>query len=83
MQYYLTWYALLPSVRAARSLRNAASSSSGRPLTLPSLQDGLMIDSEKLYTVVTNEILAPYGKEVSSPSDSISRRELTPRARCR
>ncbi|KZV69371.1 HAD-like protein [Peniophora sp. CONT] len=27
--------------------------------------DGLMIDSEKVYTDVTNEILAPYGKEMT------------------
>ncbi|KAJ8083857.1 hypothetical protein PM082_002623 [Marasmius tenuissimus] len=27
--------------------------------------DGLMIDSEKIYTDVTNEILAPFGKEMS------------------
>ncbi|GAA5953858.1 hypothetical protein JCM21900_005493 [Sporobolomyces salmonicolor] len=27
--------------------------------------DGLMIDSERLYTQVTNEVLAPYGKEMT------------------
>ncbi|KAM0754059.1 hydrolase [Meredithblackwellia eburnea MCA 4105] len=27
--------------------------------------DGLMLDSERLYTVVTNELLAPYGKEMT------------------
>ncbi|ORY75936.1 HAD-like domain-containing protein [Leucosporidium creatinivorum] len=27
--------------------------------------DGLMIDSEKLYTIVTNRILAPYGREMT------------------
>ncbi|GAA6046887.1 hypothetical protein JCM3770_003412 [Rhodotorula araucariae] len=27
--------------------------------------DGLMIDSERLYTVASNEILAPYGKELT------------------
>ncbi|GAA5824964.1 hypothetical protein JCM5353_002950 [Sporobolomyces roseus] len=27
--------------------------------------DGLMIDSERMYTLVTNELLAPYGKEMT------------------
>ncbi|CAD6575292.1 MAG: hypothetical protein CYPHOPRED_005672 [Cyphobasidiales sp. Tagirdzhanova-0007] len=27
--------------------------------------DGLLIDSERVYTLVTNELLAPYGKEVT------------------
>lgn len=28
-------------------------------------QDGLMIDSERLYTVATNEVLEPYGKSLT------------------
>ena len=28
-------------------------------------QDGLLIDSERLYTVASNELLAPYGKELT------------------
>lgn len=32
---------------------------------MPALQDGLMIDSERIYTTVSNKILAPYGKEMT------------------
>jgi len=34
-------------------------------LMVCALQDGLLLDSERLYTQVTNEILAPYNKQLT------------------